>query len=259
MAPLPPWSNRFELKAGRWVFEPTTEARIKGLQIKTAIQGIWKPPRFFYHLRSGGHVAALRAHLGATVFARVDIEDFFGSVNRSRITRILKSRFGYAEARRMALVSAVTHPTAVPHRFILPYGFVQSPILASVALFDSRLGKLLCNIANTSGMNVSVYVDDIIVSCTDPLQLQVWLTQIEAAATKSGFALNAAKTQGPSASITAFNIDIANADMQVEATRYGEFVAAFAATSNPAEQAGIARYIHSVNPSQARAFLAALQ
>ena len=185
MAALPSWSNRFELKAGRWVFEPTTEARNKGLQIKTAIQKVWSPPKFFYHLRSGGHVAALRAHLGATVFARVDIEDFFGSVNRSRVTRNLKSRFSYVEARAMARDSVVAHPTAVPQRFILPYGFVQSPILASLALFDSRLGTLLCNFAKTSGLNVSVYVDDIIVSCTDALQLQDCLTQIGAASTKS--------------------------------------------------------------------------
>ncbi|WOB07490.1 reverse transcriptase domain-containing protein [Piscinibacter gummiphilus] len=258
MVAPPSWSNRFELKAGRWVFEPTTEARAKGLLIKAAIQEVWKPPKFFYHLRSGGHVAALRAHLDATVFARVDIEDFFGSVNRSRVTRSLKSRFSYLRAREMARDSVVNHPTAIPQRFILPYGFVQSPLLASLALFDSALGTLLCRFAKTSGLNVSVYVDDIIISGTDALLLQDCLAQVEVTAAKSGFSLNAAKTMGPSASITAFNIDLAHSDMQVESARYNEFVEAFAATSNPAQQAGIAWYVHSVNTNQAKAFLEAL-
>ena len=88
----PKWVNRFELKPGRWVFEPSAESKALGQKIKAAVEKAWRPPNFYFHLRSGGHVEAVRSHLENTHFLRVDIQDFFGSVNRTRITRCLKSR-----------------------------------------------------------------------------------------------------------------------------------------------------------------------
>jgi hypothetical protein len=84
------WVHRFERKPGRWVFEPSEEAREEGAEIKALIESHWKPPSFYFHLRQGGHVAALRAHLASTWFVKLDIADFFGSVSRSRIARLLK-------------------------------------------------------------------------------------------------------------------------------------------------------------------------
>ena len=70
---------------------------------------------------------------------------------------------GYAIARAWANASTVRPPDD-EKRYMLPYGFVQSPILASLALGESRLGKRLCTIAELPQTAVSVYVDDIIVS-----------------------------------------------------------------------------------------------
>jgi hypothetical protein len=199
------WAIKYQLKPGRWVFEPTKETKAAGEEIRKAICEKWHPPVTYYHLRSGGHVRALQSHLHHKYFIRADIDDFFGSVNRSRITRCLKGQFGYAQARRMAILSTVPHP-AESARWMLPYGFVQSPILASLSLACSRLGTYLAALSKVDGVAVSVYVDDIVVSSNCISSLTECLTKLTGVAEKSGFLLNDAKVQGPAMSIIVFNI-----------------------------------------------------
>jgi hypothetical protein len=57
----------------------------------------------------------------------------------------------------MASESVVKRPAL--DGFVLPYGFVQSPILASLALDKSKLGKLLRKLNGRTDITVSVYVD----------------------------------------------------------------------------------------------------
>src|ERR1700712_4044460 len=136
------WVHRFEAKPGRWVFNPSPEARAEGAEIKAAVEKNWKAPAYYYHLRNGGHVAALRSHLASRFFVKLDLSDFFGSISRSRVSRTLKTFYSHAVARQMATSSTVRHPDN-PGRTILPYGFVQSPLLASLVLHKSSLGKFL--------------------------------------------------------------------------------------------------------------------
>src|SRR5262245_45013433 len=139
--PAPKWSTKFPLKPGKWVFVPTNETVKVGREIKKAVEKYWKKrPRYFYHLRAGGHIAALRSHLGNSTFVRLDITDFFGSINRSRITRCLVPMVGFKKAREWANASTVIDP-GNPKRWIVPFGFVQSPILASLCLEQSALGS----------------------------------------------------------------------------------------------------------------------
>ncbi len=93
----PKWHSRFELKPGRWVFTPTPECREIGREIKSTLERTWRPPKCFYHLRAGGHVAAVHAHEGKSFFFHTDIQDFFGAVNRTRATRCMKEFVGYAQ------------------------------------------------------------------------------------------------------------------------------------------------------------------
>ena len=80
------WLNRFELKPGRWVYVPAADARALGIVIKSEVHRLWSPPRYFYHFQHGGHVAALRSHTANNIFFKIDIQNFFGSINRTRIT-----------------------------------------------------------------------------------------------------------------------------------------------------------------------------
>ncbi|WP_257292862.1 hypothetical protein [Endozoicomonas sp. ONNA1] len=85
----------------------------------------------------------MRSHTSGQFFVHLDIRQFFSSINRSRITRSLKPRIGYERAREIAIASTVPAPNTDGSAYILPYGFVQSPILASICLRYSKLGTVL--------------------------------------------------------------------------------------------------------------------
>lgn len=248
----PKWSTRFELKPGRWVFVPTDEAAALGKQIKKSLEERWKPPSYYYHLREGGHVAALKAHVAHKTFLHLDIQNFFGSINRTRVTRCLKPVVGYKLAREWATESTVLDP-ANPDRSMIPYGFIQSQILASMCLRESALGRCLHKIQVSSKAEVSVYVDDIIVSTNDE-NVPDLHGRIKTAAARAAFALNAEKEQGPATEVRAFNVRLSSGLLAVTEDRLGRFIEALTDpdASEPKRQAIIA-YIKSINAAQASA------
>lgn len=246
----PKWIHRFELRPGKWVFHPSDEAKKAGRKIKSEVETAWTAPDYFYHLRAGGHVQALKAHLGNASFLHLDIRDFFGSVSRSRVTRCLSAHFGYSRAREMANDSTVQHPT-IKGKYMLPYGFVQSPILASLAFANSALGARIGQLAADPDFAVSVYVDDIVVSSRDDAALAARLPELAAAATRSHFELNEAKQEGPAPSVSAFNIDLTHAILALRQDRLEEFKDAYNRSDNEPQRAGILGYVLSVNATQA--------
>jgi hypothetical protein len=249
---IPKWTSKFELKPGKWVFVPTKDSIKAGSKIKKAIEAFWTPPPYYFHLRSGGHVAAIKSHLGHTSFLHIDIQDFFGSINRSRVTRCLRPKLGYNIAREMASASTVCHPND-KNRYVVPYGFVQSQIVAALCLDESGLGTYLEKLSNLKDVSISVYVDDIVISCNDPQLNALILQEIGAASEKSKFKLNASKQQGPAEAITAFNILVTSDSMQIEAGRLQKFAESFATATSEYQRAGILSYVRSVNADQASA------
>lgn len=246
------WVHRFEIKPGRWVYHPTDEAKTRGLEIKALVGQSWQPPSYFFHLRAGGHLAALRHHTDGRFFFRADIENFFGCVTRSKVTRSLVNYFGYRDARSIALDSTV-RPTGMQQAH-LPYGFVQSPVLASLALHRSALGSVIHRMAQrTRDLRVSVYMDDIIVSGNCEETLCAALLELLAAGHRSGFPFSTQKVEGPGASVTAFNIRLSQGPLEVIPARLQQFQDAILDSENELEKQGIFRYIESVNPLQAEA------
>ena len=241
------WASRFELKPGTWVFVPTEQSVQTGKEIKNAIEKRWKPPRNFYHLREGGHVDALKSHLENASFIHLDIQDFFGSVNRTRVTRCLKDIFGYAKAREIANASTVMHPNREGRQYILPFGFVQSPIIASICLYKSALGAQLRKLQSMEGVIVSVYVDDIILSTADKSIAPFVLSQAKRAAEKAGFNLNANKEEGPADKISAFNIELSHQLLEIQRDRWLEFIEALKVSESEDQKNGILGYVASVN------------
>ena len=244
----PKWSSKFELKPGKWVFVPTAHAVLEGKKIKRAIEKCWKPPSYYFHLKAGGHVEALRTHLAHDNFLRIDIRDFFGSINRTRVTRCLKEKFKYATARSYANASTVPDPNG--KRLIIPFGFVQSQIVAAVCLAESALGIYLDGLSLNASVALTVYVDDIIVSTSEAGLLEQVLKDIEAAAERAHFVLYADKQEGPSAGITAFNIVLSKGSMEVEAERLKLFAEALTAATSESQRAGIKSYVTSANAIQ---------
>jgi hypothetical protein len=244
------WKFKFLFKGSKWIFVPTDESVSTGRKIQRSIQERWTTPPFFYHLRKGGHVEALRQHIKSKFFLRLDIENFFGSINRSRVTRSLKQIVSFEEARDWAHASTVPLPTDLKIK-ILPFGFVQSQIIASLCLKDSALGIVLEKTHKKKDLVVTVYVDDIIISSPYEYLIHEVHQELCIACKRSGFIFNLTKSEGPAESITAFNVFIANNEMHLTQKRLEEFIAKIIQSESTEQKNAIVSYVGSINTKQA--------
>lgn len=250
----PKWKSRFPLKSGKWVFIPTQSSRIFGKQVLKLIKPTWDIPEYFYHLKSGGHVEAVRIHSNHQFFSRLDIDNFYGSISRSRITRSLKDFLGYKKSWEIALNSVVKIPNSYPIEFMLPFGFVQSPILASVCLDRSGLGKALSQISLTPGVSLSVYMDDILISSNDDDLLRALTLVVKDQMQRSHWVSNLSKEVICAPAITAFNIDLTRAHYEITNVRLQKLLHEYVTTININKKSGIRKYVRSVNPMQLSQF-----
>lgn len=246
------WRHKFQIKPGSWVFVPTDKAIEYGTKVKTLIEEKWFAPKYYFHLRDGGHVQALHSHIDSSYFVHLDIKNFFGCVNRSRVTRCVKEYLPYRDAREIANLSTVRLPESESKDFILPFGFVQSPILASLCLNKSKLGKVLHDLEKSISTIVSVYMDDIVVSGNDAETLTDAMKQIKLAAERSRFFLNSEKEEGPAKKVTAFNVELSNQCLELTQERVDRFIASYLETNNIHRKKGILGYVSSVNREQAK-------
>jgi hypothetical protein len=243
MNPSSKWSSKFLLKNNTWVFVPTEEMIQYGKDVNHLLRKHWKTPCFYYHLKSGGHISALHQHLDNQYFVHLDIKEFFSQISRNRITRNIKSITGYRKAIEIADLSTVR---SIGTKSILPFGFVQSPIIASICLDKSRLGTELRRLSQNSNYKVSVYMDDIIISSNDLVSLKE----------ETELAFNKEKQEGPDKQITAFNIELSHKKTILTQARFDSFTEAIVATENPFERGGILKYVSTVNKDQTYALSA---
>lgn len=189
---------------GKPVFVPTDKTRAIATEIRAAIEERLEFEPLYYHLSKGAHVAALHAHRQHLYFARLDLKNFFYSVGRNRVKSNLKA-IGVPSPERYARWSCVKNPYGEP-AYALPYGFPQSPLLATLVLRRSALGSAIQSLP--THVQRSVYLDDIAISSNDEEEIggafQSLLTAIEIA----GFTPNEEKICPPSKAINLFNCDL---------------------------------------------------
>jgi hypothetical protein len=148
---------------------------------------------FYFHLRNGGHVAALHEHRKNRHFARVDLKNFFYSISRNRVARALRE-IGVPKAWYYAKCSCVKNPFGEPS-YSLPYGFVQSPILATLVFSRSVLGEFLRE--SQREITLSVYMDDIAISSPANDVLQKVFEELKTKIQEANFPINLEKTKPP--------------------------------------------------------------
>jgi hypothetical protein len=248
------YMSRFRLPNGKWAYIQHDGLANSARQHIVRIRDLWNAPEYFFHLRSGGHVAALRLHQRNSWYGKIDLSSFFSNVTRYRLTRSLK-RIGYSfrDADDFAVASTVC-VNQEPRRFALPYGFVQSPLLASVALDRSALGKCFRRI-HSGGHTLSVYVDDIIVSANTESNVEEALSMIRTAAQNTWFPINEKKSRGPSTELRAFNINMGTEEMEISAERFEEMCQEILINGVSQVSQGILGYVRSVSNAQAEQML----
>ncbi len=249
----PKWSSKFRLKgkSNTWVFVPSPESALTGKLIKEDLETHWTAPPYYFHLQKGGHVAALKSHLGKSFFLHLDIKNFFGNISKARVTRSLTKIVGYKKARTYAESSTVYDPRTRSRKTMLPFGFIQSQLLASLCLKNSALGTCLDRIAKSPDFAVSVYVDDIVVSSTNLDKLRECFEQIQHSATVSLFTFNEEKTEEPADSISAFNIRLESKMLSIDNEKCQLFCQRLSKSDSHAERMGVLGYVATVNIDQA--------
>jgi hypothetical protein len=144
----------------------------------------------------------------------------------------------------------------MPGNFSLPYGFVQSPVLASLALDRSALGRRIALLARSNRVRLSCYVDDVVLSAVEECAVESGRLALIEAARVSNFVLNSTKSQLPGPRVTVFNIVLSNGQMALTADRMHQFEKDLT-DATPLAAAAILAYARSVNPSQADQLAAA--
>lgn len=244
------YEYRYPYRQGRFIYVQNKAYIVSGLAIIQQLTKRFTPHRIFYHFqRRGGHVAALRLHQSSRFFSRFDIENFFGQITRSRIARSLKA-IGIKP--RRAFNIAVESVVVEGAKKVLPFGFCQSPILATVALEHSLLGSTLRRLSS-AGFLVSVYVDDIIVSANDQIALQAASRELIEAAAIAGFPLSPDKQTIAATSLESFNCQIDAHMITVLEERMERFVSDHEAGTDAA-RAAIEKYINAISPAELTRF-----
>lgn len=209
---------------GKPIFAPSDLGERIGLDIKRQVEAVYVFDDFVYHLKkNGGHVAALHAHRLHQFFARVDIKNFFYGIAKSRVQRSLAD-LGILRARHYAKWSCVKSPFDEP-RYALPYGFIQSPILATLVLMKSAVGSFLQGVAAAGHIAVSVYMDDISLSSNDETALCEAFEQLKNKLQEANFEISAGKIREPSMAMDVFNCDLSHGKAEVRSERIGLFYA----------------------------------
>lgn len=242
------YESKFSLKPGRYVYVPSDEGRVRSEEIVRTLQPFAPNSPLLYHLgKAGGHLAAVRAHQSLDFHCSIDLRNFFGTITRARIARRLsKLGVGSRDAYEIAFDSCVVEEG----RKVLPYGFVQSMLLASIVLDGSRFVKSLEQL-RYAGFILSMYVDDILISHSDIRLLDRAYQFLLEEVVNCGFEVATAKCSAPGGRVEAFNIGLENGRMEILGPRMEAFIESYQFASDAGREA-IIRYVSVVNPEQAR-------
>jgi hypothetical protein len=232
------YSYKFHLH-GKPVFAPSKLGCQIGKDIKERVERSYVFDDFYYHFRKGGHVAALHSHRPNRYFCKLDIENFFYSIGRNRVARCLRS-ISVKRSAQYAKWSCVKNPFQKPS-YALPYGFVQSTSLATLALSQSALGSALRKAA--SHCNVAVYVDDITLSSNSITTLNDIFEELVPAFNEADLQENKQKRIQPCEKMSVFNCSLTQNSTHVELDRIAEF---HQCNQAPASVEGFERYCRSV-------------
>lgn len=142
-------------------------------------------------------------------------------MSRNRVVRALRFA-GMERAEHFGKWSCVRNPYDRP-TYSLPYGFVQSPIIATLVLSSSGIGSYLREISNT--VTVSVYIDDIVISADSLRNTELCYSELLKVIELSGFQVNRTKTIEPNDQVSVFNCDLKQGETIVSFNRQAKFYA----------------------------------
>ncbi len=207
------------IKNGKPVFVSTEACEKLGQDLHRRVLKAFKFDDFVYHFKDGSHVVAMHRHRPNKYFCKIDLSKFFYTVRRNRVQRALAD-IGLNRAEHFSKMSTIKNPYP-EGGYVLPYGFIQSPILATLVLLKSPVGIFLRGL--DPSIIVSVYMDDICLSAMDEGKLWSAFDGLKQAIADAGFRLNEEKTREPCTDIEIFNCRIKQGATEVLPARVNKF------------------------------------
>jgi hypothetical protein len=221
----------------KWFFKPNEKCERRGRRMLAFFKKRVVFPPYMYHFKKGGHVAALHAHLNNELFFKIDIQNFYYSIARMRVTRALRE-WHYPGAGTYSMWSCVRNPMPGP-KHALPIGFVQSPLLASLVLMKSEVSDAIER-AIANGVCISVYLDDFVGSHNDRAVLTAAYEDIRTACVVAGLIPNPGKLVPPTEAIVVFNCLLSKGSANVTPARIDKYLTSPDRT--PLSDGGFAHY-----------------
>lgn len=236
---FPTYNYSFEV-SGKRIYFQSKWARKKGEEIKNLVENAYNFEDYFYHLKKGGHISAIHSHRQFRFFCKLDIENFFYSINRNRVQKKLK-KLKIPNSQFYSKVSCIKDPNY--SNYVLPIGFKQSPVLSSLVLAKSTIGDTLYEMKDQNVCNISVYVDDICLSSNNLKTLQECYNELKNKIEESNFSINKNKSREPCEEIEIFNCSLKYEKTLVLPNRITYFNNR---NTNPASKIGFDNYCSSV-------------
>jgi len=243
------YASKYQDAKGLLIHTQTPEQQAIGHEIISTVNDRWNPSPYFYHLKPGGHVAAVKSHLNDKFFTRADLRKFFNHVTRKKLTRSLGG-IGIAYESVLYIVENSTVLDEEASKRHVPFGFVQSPLLATLALHKSALGRFLKKVAKSGTITLSVYMDDILLSSNSKDELHDAIKELQQACSSANFSINSEKLIMPCEELEIFNIELSHSKMRLTERRLEEFARAIQENASEEVVGGIISYAHTVNIQQ---------
>lgn len=112
-------------------------------------------PEYCWAFEQGKSIPDMASiHVNKNVVVSYDIKDFFPSITQKKIEDIIKVE-GIAEGTAARLISEIC-----TYKWFLPQGAVTSPKISNL-IAKHTFGPLLKEIADSSGLDMTIYADDI--------------------------------------------------------------------------------------------------
>ena len=158
--------------------------------------------------------------------------------------------FSYADVENIIVNSTVRDENS-NSRYV-PFGFVQSPIIATLTLHKSALGRFLKTQFLSREVKLSIYMDDIMLSSNSKKALEKSMGALLEISAVSNFPLNLEKLVAPTENLEIFNISVSHKDMRITDEKFQEFEESVIQNHSVEKVDGIVSYVLSVNIEQGK-------
>lgn len=180
----------------RVIYNPDGLMRSCQYRILTKIFNQIELPDYIWAFEAGKSIPEMASiHVNKGTVISLDLKDFFHSIHQRTLANIFVEKFAIGEPAAKTLSELCTY------KFFVPQGALTSPKLSNIVTYLT-FGPLVEEYCRSKGLSLSIYADDITVSCDEDLvgsgkqaEVSQIITDISEIVTLHGFRINRKKTK----------------------------------------------------------------